>query len=201
MLEIEKRALIRQEEYPSLLSTLMNNYGPADIHQLVTYIFQSPSYLRIRYRYKPHMKQVVVTTKTKTQTPNQRRELDFNINPGELWNFAQVIYHIGFTSCCFFNTVSHNFTTKDGLSIYLSQHEGLGVVLEAEQTVNNNAHSSIAIELITQAFTKLRVKPINEHDYLKLTNTFYQSHQTNLLDLKESLEYPDKQNHYVARRI
>lgn len=169
--EIEKRSLIASKlDFNNLKTFLHQNFKYLGTKQMRTFLFRTPSYLRIRLVKNESM--IIVTHKSGDYYDPARQEIELELNKNQLSSFISLMNHLGFKQCSCIRSERRSYSYK-GLKIELNQIEHLGMMVEIEAITTKKQDIQKLNQKVKTTMNSLNLKELKPAQYQKMLNKMY----------------------------
>jgi len=175
--EVEVRGLLSLSQKKRILKLLSSQYILTNHARYRTILFRKPQHLRIRYDVSK--KTAVITRKSGRLSDSARIETNRTISKTAVSAYLRSLQQSGFDACCAFYTLSKSFRCGK-LLIHVSQHDGMGIILEVERLVGSKKIVQTAKQEVIAMLAQLGVRQISAAKYKVLMNQLFVRKATNL---------------------
>ncbi|MFA6461986.1 MAG: CYTH domain-containing protein [Candidatus Woesearchaeota archaeon] len=169
--EIEKRSLIASKsDFNKLKTHLQSNFKYLGTKHMKTFLFRTPSYLRIRLiKNEP---EIVITHKSGDYYDPAREEIELELNKNQLSSFISLINHLGFKQCSCIRSERRSYR-YNGLKIELNQIEHLGMIVEIEAITTKKKEISKLNRKVKNTMDSLNLKELKPAQYQRMLDKMY----------------------------
>jgi len=170
-LEVEKRSHLKNdEEYKKCKDWLDNKAKLFESSGIVTYLFQKPTYLRIRY--KENSEELVLTHKSGNYHDPARKETEVTMKRDQLSQLIELLKSLDYRRAAYMDSQSMSYKYKE-FRVDLTTYDYLGHIVEVELLTEDK---SKVIELERSVLKVLHEMDLQELDadvYQKMLDKMY----------------------------
>lgn len=168
--EVEKRSKLSKSEFERVKNYLDENTTFLGKKEMISYLFQQPTFLRIRL-IKGNNK-VLITEKVGEYTEVGRPEKEYEIALSKLPSFARMKKKQGYNRCSCVSTTRYSYKLNE-LKVELNEIEHLGLIVEIEAMTENKADIQSLENKITKTMKKLQLEELRPTEYQRMMTKMY----------------------------
>lgn len=169
--EVEKRSkLANQDDFEKLKLYLDKNANFLGKKEMKSYLFQEPTFLRIRL--VSGQENALITEKTGEYTDAGRPEHEFDIPLTELTAFVSQKETEGYKSCSLVHTTRYTYKLNN-LKVELNDIDYLGLIVEVEALTEDELEIPNIEKEILATMEELNLKELDPTEYQNMMTSMY----------------------------
>ncbi|MFW5853402.1 MAG: CYTH domain-containing protein [Patescibacteria group bacterium] len=169
--EVEKRSkLSNQEEFDRVKSYLDDNAKFLGRKEMKSYLFQEPTFLRIRLISGNDS--ALITEKTGDYSEAGRPEKEHKISIEEIPAFVDEKNHQGYQRCSLVHTTRYSYKLN-GLKVELNDIDYLGFIVEVEALTEDESEIPFLETQIRKTMKELQLQELDSKTYQSMMSSMY----------------------------
>ena len=169
--EVEKRSkLSSQEEYDRVKCYLDGNCEFLGKKEMKSYLFQEPTFLRIRL--VAGSDSVIITEKTGEYTDAARPEKEYEISLENLLDFVDEKSNQGYRRCSLVHTTRYSYRLH-GLKVELNTVDYLGLIVEVEALTESESEILNLENKVREVMKELQLLELDPIVYQGMMSAMY----------------------------
>ncbi|MCR4327027.1 MAG: CYTH domain-containing protein [Nanoarchaeota archaeon] len=169
--EVEKRSKLKEKsEFERVKNYLDNNAEFLGKKEMKSYLYQKPTFLRIRLIAGEN--EALITEKVGEYTEVARPEKEYNLPISKINEFVSLKDREGYETCSLLHTTRYSYKLN-GFKVELNEIDYLGLIVEIEAITENQKEIPTIEEKIKKIMKKLNLEELNPKEYQKMMDYMY----------------------------
>ncbi len=168
--EVEKRSRLSKPDFDRIKNYLEKNAVFLGKKEMKSYLFQRPTFLRIRLITGNN--NALITEKTGEYSEAGRPEKEYEIPLQKLPAFVKTKKEEGYKQCSLVHTTRYSYRLN-GLKVELNEIDYLGLIIEVEAMTENKDEIPLLEKKIRHTMKELQLEELAPDEYQKMMTAIY----------------------------